>query len=159
MRHGTSGSGGRRWLMLGGLTALLVGLLAGAAFAVTGAGSSPRQPKLLPGTQYPQLDEESERELLEQDREFIAGRTAGDNPLDIAHAAQLRARAAHDATQLGKTAPPAGPPTFTGAWAGQGPSPIGEPTRSAPVVATMNGRIGALAVRPSDGRIILGAAQ
>src|SRR3954471_16456860 len=95
MRPQTSASGGRRWLTLGGLIALLMARAAGAAFAATGAAPSGRQPKLLPGTQYPALDEESEQELLERDRDFVAGRTAGDNPLDVAHAAQLRAAAAH----------------------------------------------------------------
>jgi hypothetical protein len=91
MRPQISASGGRRWLTLGGLIALLMALLAGAAFAVTGGTPSARQPKLLPGTQYPQLDEESERELLERDRDFVAGRTAGDDPLDVAHAARRAA--------------------------------------------------------------------
>src|SRR3954451_969954 len=123
MRRGTSRWHAHRWLLVSLLTAGLVALLGvGGAAAVTNTG--PAQPKWLPGTQYPQLDEESEQELLERDRAFIAGRTAGDNPLDVAHAAQLRARAAHDAKQLGRTAPPAGPPTFSGAWAPQGPSPI-----------------------------------
>jgi uncharacterized repeat protein (TIGR01451 family) len=159
MREGTSGSGGRRWLVLGVLTALLLGLLAGAALAVTGAGSSAKQPKLLPGTSYPAIDEEAEHQLFEQDRAFVAGRTAGDNPLDVAHAGQLRAKAAHDAKTLGKTAPPSGPATFSGAWAPTGPEPTAQIQRSDFALNAVSGRIGALAVRPSTGQVILGGAQ
>src|SRR5919206_3543762 len=157
MRRGNSRAGGSRWLLLGALTTLLLALLAGGALGVTGSGSS--SPKLLPGTTYPVLDEEAEGELFEQDQAFVAGRTAGDDPLDIAHAGQLRAKAAHDAKQLGKGAPPSGPATFSGAWAPTGPSPTGQFQRSSFALKAVSGRIGALAVRPSTGQIILGAAQ
>ena len=100
-----------------------------------------------------------EHELLERDLAFITSRTAGDNPLDVQHAAQLRAKAAHDAKKLAKTTPPAGPTTFGGSWAQVGPAPIGEITRSSGSLIPMNGRIGALAIRPSNGQIILGGAQ
>src|SRR6476660_6590332 len=98
MHKGTSGSGGRgrRWLLLGALTTLLLGLAASVALGVTGGSTAgPAQPKLLGGTTYPAIDEESERQLLAQDQAFVAGRTAGDNPLDVAQAGQLRAKAAH----------------------------------------------------------------
>src|SRR5919206_565235 len=157
MRRGNSRAGGSRWLLLGALTTLLLALLAGGALGVTGSGSS--SPKLLPGTTYPVLDEEAEGELFEQDQAFVAGRTAGDDPLDIAHAGQLRAKAAHDAKQLGKGAPPSGPATFSGAWAPTGPSPTGQYQRSDFALKAVSGRIGALAVRPSTGQVILGAAQ
>ena len=90
----------------------------------------------------------AEEQLLEQDRAFVAGRTAGDNPLDVAHAGQLRAKAAHDAKSVGKTAPPSGPATFNGAWAGVGPAPIGQIQRSDYALNAVSGRIGALAIRP-----------
>src|SRR4051794_11021028 len=160
MNQGTSGSGARRWLTLGALTALLLALLAGAAFGVTGSGGVGKtQPKLLPGTQYPAIDEESEEELFAQDRAFVAGRTAGDNPLDIAKAGQLRAKAAHDAKSVGKTAPPSGPASFSGAWSQTGPQPTFQIQRSDFAPTAVSGRIGALAVRPSTGQLILGAAQ
>src|SRR4051794_22813628 len=160
MNQGTSGSGARRWLTLGALTALLLALLAGAAFGVTGSGGVGKtQPKLLPGTQYPAIDEESEEELFAQDRAFVAGRTAGDNPLDIAKAGQLRAKAAHDAKSVGKTAPPSGPASFSGAWSQTGPQPTLQIQRSDLALSPVSGRIGALAVRPSTGQLILGAAQ
>ena len=160
MSEGTAGRGMRRWLILGVLTALLGGLLTGGALAVTGGtGSGGKQPKLLPGTQYPAIDEESEEALFEQDRAFVAGRTAGDNPLDIAHAGQLRAKAAQDAKSLAKTKPATGPSTFAGAWSPTGPQPTYQIQRSDLALSPVSGRIGALAVRPSTGEVILGGAQ
>ncbi|HEX4689587.1 MAG TPA: hypothetical protein VH276_02790 [Solirubrobacteraceae bacterium] len=147
----------RRPALLGMLTVALLAMLGGAAFAAFDWG--PDAPALHPGTRYPALDEESEKQLLAQDREFVAGRTAGDNPLDVGHAGQLRAKAAHDAKGVGTTAPPAGPATFNGAWAGVGPAPVGQIQRSDNALASESGRIGALAIRPSTGRIILGGAQ
>ncbi len=76
------------------------------------------------------LDEKSEEALIEQDRAFVAGRTAGDDPLDVQHAGQLRAKAAHAAKQVGKTAPASGPTTFAGAWSSAGPRPTGQYQRS-----------------------------
>ena len=147
----------RRPALLGVLTLALVALLGGAAYAAFDWG--PDAPVFKPGTHYPALDEKSEEQLIEQDRAFVAGRTAGDNPLDVAHAGQLRAKAAHDAKSVGKTAPPSGPATFNGAWAGVGPAPVGQIQRSDNALIPQSGRIGALAIRPSTGRIILGGAQ
>jgi uncharacterized repeat protein (TIGR01451 family) len=147
----------RRPALLGVLTLALLALLGGAAFAAF--DWPPGTPVLQPGTHYPALDEDAEKALIEQDRAFVAGRTAGDNPLDVAHAGQLRAKAAHDAKTLGKTAPASGPATFSGAWAAMGPQPTGQYQRSDNARSSMSGRIGALAIRPSTGRLILGAAQ
>src|SRR4051794_23338432 len=147
----------RRSVLLSVLTLSLVALLGGAAYAAFDWG--PDAPVLKPGAHNPAIDEEAEHELIEQDRAFVAGRTAGDNPLDVAHAGQLRAKAAHDAKNVGKTAPPSGPATFAGAWAGVGPAPVGQIQRSDNALAAESGRIGALAIRPSTGRIVLGGAQ
>ena len=158
MSMGTMWARLRLYALVGAAMFALVAVLA-AGGAPAGAAIRGDVPQLRPGTEYPEIDEESEEHLFEQDRDFVAGRTAGDDPLDVAHAGQLRAKAAHAAKKLGKTAPPAGPATFSGAWSPTGPKPIGEYTRSSFTLAAMNGRIGALAVRPSTGQIILGGAQ
>ncbi|HEU0317129.1 MAG TPA: hypothetical protein VFR49_07365, partial [Solirubrobacteraceae bacterium] len=138
--------------------ALVLAVLAGGALAVASLG--PDDPTYVPGTPFPKLDEAQEQQLLERDKEFVADRTAGDNPLDIAYAGQLRAKSAKAAKDLAKSPPPpAVPPTFTGAWSSVGERPIGEITRSSFSLASMNGRIGALAIRPSSGQLILGGAQ
>lgn len=116
-------------------------------------------PFLKAGTRPPDLDEAAEERLLELDREFIADRTAGDQRLDVWHAGALRSRAARDRHGMSHTRPQAGPATFTGAWTNQGQTPMGEITRSSGSLVPMNGRIGALAIRPSDGRLILAGAQ
>lgn len=113
------------------------------------------------GAKPPLLDEESEQELLARDFAFESRRTAGDTPLSGIEAGQLRGAAARSAAQARKAArkaAPAGPTTFGGSWTSLGPSPISEVTRSTPVIAAMNGRIGALAIR-KDGTWILGGAQ
>jgi uncharacterized repeat protein (TIGR01451 family) len=161
MGHGFPGSsGGRRWLLLGALTSLVLGLAASVALGVTGGGApTASQPKLLGGTTYPQIDEASEEKLFEQDQAFVAGRTAGDDPLSVERAGQLRAKAAHAAKQIGKASPSSSPATFSGAWSPTGPKPTGQYQRSDFAFKAVSGRIGALAVRPSTGQIILGAAQ
>ena len=113
------------------------------------------------GAKPPLLDEESEQELLARDFAFESRRTAGDTPLSGIEAGQLRGAAARSAAQARKgarNAAPAGPTTFGGNWTSLGPSPISEVTRSTPIIAAMNGRIGALAIR-KDGTWILGGAQ
>jgi uncharacterized repeat protein (TIGR01451 family) len=140
------------------LMALVLVVLAGGALAVASLG--PDDPTYVPGTPFPKLNEAQEQQLLERDKEFVADRTAGDNPLDIAYAGQLRAKSAKAAKDLSKSPPsPTGPSTFTGAWSPVGQQPIGEITRSSFSLAAMNGRIGALAIRPSSGQLILGGAQ
>jgi uncharacterized repeat protein (TIGR01451 family) len=142
--------------------AVLVGLFAfGAAGPAFGNvfDWGPDVPLLRPGAHPPNFDEAAEQRLLEFDREFIANRTAGDDRLQVQHAGSLRSRAAFDRRHLSHTRPPAGPATFTGAWTGLGPSPIGEVARSSLSIIPMNGRIAALAIRPSNGQVILGGAQ
>ena len=101
--------------------------------------------------------------LQERDIAFISRRTAGDNALSNQQAGAMRAAAAHVASDLRKNgAPAAGPATFTTNWTALGPNPIVQGVRSPSPVqrwAAMSGRIGALAIRPSNGQFILGAAQ
>ena len=136
-------------------------LLLPQLLVVPGLASAPDDtPILRPGVTQPTLDEDAEQKLLKLDTEFILKRTAGDKPLTISEAGQLRSTAAHQAQVIRKEGiPAAGPNTFTGAWTGLGPNPIVQVTRSTPIFSAMSGRIGALAIRPSNGQFILGAAQ
>ena len=113
------------------------------------------------GAKPPLLDEESEQELLARDFAFESRRTAGDTPLSGIEAGQLRGAAARSPprrAKLRERRPRPARTTFGGSWTSLGPSPISEVTRSTPVIAAMNGRIGALAIR-KDGTWILGGAQ
>lgn len=148
---------------------LRTGTFAGLAVLLSLAGGIATQaspppgddtPTLRPGAAPPLLDEEDEAELLERDLFFTSRRLAGDVPLDSVQAGVLRAAAAKSAAHLRKQGlPTLGPASFTGSWTAQGPNPIVQVTRSTPIFAAMSGRIGALAIRPSDGQFILGAAQ
>jgi uncharacterized repeat protein (TIGR01451 family) len=143
------------------LAALLIagGTLVGITPAAAGSGGDDT-PVLRPGAHSLGVNEETEAELLERDLSFTTRRTAGDYPLDIQQAGALRSTAARAAARLRQQgAPTSGPTTFTGAWSSQGPNPIVQVTRSTPIFAAMSGRIGALAIRPSNGQFILGAAQ
>jgi uncharacterized repeat protein (TIGR01451 family) len=146
-----------RWPLAGALVAVFLMVLGGGAVAATNWG--PDAPELKPGTRFPVLNEEAEQELIRRDLEFVAGRTAGDTPIDIRQAGALRAAAVRHGRNLDRTRPASGPATFNGAWSQIGPAPIGEITRSSLSLVPMNGRIGALAIRPSNGQLILGGAQ
>src|SRR5258708_10955426 len=105
-----------------------------------------------------QLDDEAEARLLALDSQFIASRTAGDNPLSVEQAGLLRSQAVNAGRQLARNAPPPGPTTFNSAWSSIGPNPIQQVARSDGAFINVAGRIGALAIR-KDGTFILGAAQ
>jgi len=137
---------------------LILGMVGGVASQATPGGDD--TPTLRPGATSPLLSEEDEQQLLERDLMFTSRRTAGDIQLDNQQAGALRAAAARAAARLRKEGTPdSGPTTFTGSWAAQGPNPIVQVTRSTPIFTAMSGRIGALAIRPSNGQLILGAAQ
>src|SRR5262245_43392084 len=155
MNRAISGVLARGFLPLA-LLAALVAVLACSAAATVGDDT----PTLQPGAVPPKVSEEDEQELLERDFFFESRRLAGDIQLSNEQAGALRAAAAHTANRLRKEGvPPSGPTTFTGGWTGIGPNPIVQVTRSTPIFTAMSGRIGALAVRPSNGQFILGAAQ
>jgi uncharacterized repeat protein (TIGR01451 family) len=148
-----------RWLGAGSLVGVLLAFSAGAAFgvgAVRGGGGD--TPTLRVGATSLEPDEAKDEELLERDLEFMSRRTAGDNQLDTQTAGQLRAAAAHAAKAL-KPAPAPGPVTFDTSWKGLGPNPIVQVSNSTSSFTAMSGRIGALAIRPSNGQFILGGAQ
>jgi uncharacterized repeat protein (TIGR01451 family) len=131
---------------------LIAGVLALAAVPTLGHGATPG-PLL--------QDEEAEGELLQLDLSFTTRRTAGSTPIDLTQAGDLRGRAAVAAKQLRKQQIPSGTSTFGGAWTQLGPNPVVQGLRSpgGQRFGAMSGRIGALAIRPSNGQFILGAAQ
>jgi uncharacterized repeat protein (TIGR01451 family) len=135
------------------LSLLLV--FAGAAFAVTGDDT----PIVKAGLSPKEGDESAEQRFLLLDESTTAARLAGDNPLDISQAGALRAQAASAARKLAKNAPGDGPHSFSSPWSSLGPNPVATVARSESVLYTLSGRIGALAIRPSNGEYILGGAQ
>jgi uncharacterized repeat protein (TIGR01451 family) len=154
-----------RAMRLGGVAFTIVLVLAATLTvpaSAQGPGTPPSgdDPILLPGAQPPPFDEMTEEILQQRDIAFISRRTAGDNALSNQQAGALRAAAAHTAADLRKNGTPAaGPATFTTTWAALGPNPIQQQTRGSGSFAAMSGRIGALAIRPSNGQFVLGAAQ
>jgi hypothetical protein len=144
----------RKFLAILGIIALVLVMIPAAKAGADGEG-----PVLRPGARLPNEEEEGGSLLLWRDDDFMSKRTAGNIPLDNQQAGALRAEAARAAARLRKEGvPDAGPSTFSGDWAGIGPQPIAELTRSTYSLIPMNGRIGALAIR-QDGTMILGGAQ
>jgi uncharacterized repeat protein (TIGR01451 family) len=148
-------AGAPRWLLtvLAAVSFLVV--FGGTAIAVTGDDT----PTLKAGLQPKEGDETAEARLRELDIASTSARLAGDDPLDISQAGALRAHAANAARKLAKNAPGDGPHTFTGPWSSLGPNPIVTAARSDSAFYGLSGRIGALAIRPSNGEFILGAAH
>jgi uncharacterized repeat protein (TIGR01451 family) len=141
------------------LTVLALGVLAAVPAGAHPPPPSGDTPVLVPGAKPLPLDEESEAELLRRDFFFETRHTAGDQPLSTQQAGAERAKADDDARII-KTGRGTSPPAvFNGAWSALGPNPIVQLTRSSPIFAAVSGRIGALAIRPSNGQIVLGAAQ
>ena len=142
-----------------GSALLVTGLVLAPPGTASGAPDDDT-PVYQPGSAPPRVSEEDEQALLERDLFFMSRRTAGDQILDNQQAGALRAAAAHQAALMRKQgAPSQGPVTFDSAWTGLGPNPIVQVTRSTPIFTAMAGRIGALAIRPSNGQFILGGAQ
>ncbi|MDX6239512.1 MAG: hypothetical protein QOG10_4327 [Kribbellaceae bacterium] len=146
-------------VLVAGVTLAPAPATAPARGAIGAAEGDP--PTLPPGARPPGEGDEDEDFLLQRDLFFMSRRTAGDQVLDNQRAGALRAAAAGVGAKIrrqGSRSP--GPATFTGAWTGIGPDPIVQMTRtSKPIFTAMAGRIGALAIRPSNGRFILGGAQ
>jgi len=137
------------------LLAALAAVLAGGAIAL-GVDDTPT---LQPGAAPLKQDEEAEGEAFQQDLAFSSRRTAGDKPLDAVRVGALR-QAAIAQKQLLKNPSPNDPTSFKNSdWSALGPNPIVQQQRSDGAFAAQSGRIGALAIRPSNGQFILGAAQ
>ncbi len=162
--------GSFRWLRIA-LAAGLVGTALAVAALATG-NSSPvptraggnaggDSPAYLPGSYPLALEAGRVEELLQRDDAFMSRRTAGDIRLDGHEAGRFRAERGKEAWGHRKDRRVGSDPaTFNGAWRGLGANPVVQVTRSGPgSFAAMSGRIGALAIRPSNGQFILGAAQ
>jgi uncharacterized repeat protein (TIGR01451 family) len=160
----------KRWLRSGAFAgiAIVAGVLAtvlaaGSAFGVRNAArdAGDDTPTFAVAATPLQADKQATEELLQQDLAFITRRMAGDTLLDMETIAKLRADSAKATRKLKKENIPSGPSTFTGPWGQIGPNPIvqGVRTPGAQRWGAMSGRIGALAIRPSNGQLILGAAQ
>jgi uncharacterized repeat protein (TIGR01451 family) len=156
-----------RGLSLAFCAALVLSLFPAVAFAHPPAGGDlsvppTGDPEVLPFLQPGRdpLDEgdDQDEELLKQDDATITRRTAGDVHLSIDQAGRARG-AAHDAGKHLKNLAPAAPPTFTSAWTEISPNPIVQITRGSGSAYAVAGRVSALAIRPSNGQKILGAAQ
>jgi uncharacterized repeat protein (TIGR01451 family) len=146
------------------LALVLAAVLAGTAFAV--AGASPvagdgDTPTMAQGSQPLPQDEQAEEELLALDFAYESRRTAGSTQLSGQQAGEGRHQAEQTAEKIRGGSRPSGTVTFGGTWGQIGPNPIvqGVRTPGTQRYAAMSGRIGALAIRPSTGQFILGAAQ
>jgi photosystem II stability/assembly factor-like uncharacterized protein len=141
----------RRAALAAGTVALLAPLFFGTtAGAAPSADDTPTVPRFAKSIEP---DEELRSDLFARDAYFESRRVAGDNPLSIEQAGRLRAQAAKQAKS--------GPPSVTpfGAWTPVGPNPIVQIGRTSGGAEAVAGRIGALAIQPGSGRLILGAAQ
>jgi uncharacterized repeat protein (TIGR01451 family) len=102
--------------------------------------------------------EESEDFAKLRDAYYETRLLAGDQPLTVERAAQLRRKAIKAGAQLSTVTTKAENATVGGAWTSVGPDPTVQVGRTSNSLQAVSGRIGALAVRP-DGTIIAGAAQ
>ena len=157
----------RRGLALAFCAALVLALFPAAAVAhppaggdlsVPPTGDPEINPYLQPGRDPLDEGDDPDEELLKADDAVITRRTAGDVRLSIDQAGQDRA-AAHEAGRHLLRRAPISPPTFTGAWTEISPNPIVQITRGSGSAYAVSGRVSALAIRPSNGLKILGAAQ
>jgi uncharacterized repeat protein (TIGR01451 family) len=110
---------------------------------------------LTPKGEHESGEEEANFDKL-RDAYYWSRLLAGDEPLSVAQAANLRSKAVKQAKAM-PTAAPVGA-ARGGAWTGQGPNPIVQVGRTSNTFQAVSGRIGALAIR-NNGTIILGAAQ
>ncbi len=131
---------------------------AGGDLSVPPTGDPEVHPYLQPGRDPLDEGDDEDEELLKADDAVITRRTAGDVHLSVDQAANDRANA-HDAGKHLVKDPPISPPTFTGPWTEISPNPIVQITRGSGSAYAVAGRVSALAIRPSNGLKILGAAQ
>ena len=131
---------------------------AGGDLSVPPTGDPEVNPYLQPGRDPLDEGDDEDEELLKADDAVITRRTAGDVHLSIDQAGQARA-AAHDAGKHLKKRRRISPTTFTSPWTEISPNPIVQITRGSGSFYAVAGRVSALAIRPSNGQKILGAAQ
>ncbi len=101
-------------------------------------------------------DEELRAEMFAQDAYYSERRLAGDTPLSFEQSGQFRSVAEDTTRQLRHDRPVSTP---FAPWASVGPNPIVQIGRTSGGAEAVSGRIGALAIQPGTGRLILGAAQ
>jgi uncharacterized repeat protein (TIGR01451 family) len=144
----------RRSLLAVGTAALLAPLfvtsLPATAAPVDDTPIVPRYEKSI------EPDEELRSDLFARDAYYETRRVTGDNQLSIEQAGRLRAVAAQQARKMGAAQPAVSP---FGPWSAAGPNPIVQIGRTSGGAEAISGRIGALAIQPGTGRLILGAAQ
>lgn len=133
---------------------VFAGATPGAARGIV-PGSGGDEPILRQGVDSLAPENEDAARLLALDDAFVAAHTAGDTPLSIDQAGELRSTAADAKKKI--TPAPAGS-RFKSPWTGLGPNPIRQFAGSSGTLQARSGRIGALAIRP-NGQWILGAAQ
>jgi uncharacterized repeat protein (TIGR01451 family) len=93
-----------------------------------------------------------------RDAYFETRLLAGDKPITLVKAAQLRRKGIQASGRLGTISTRSAAATVGGSWTSIGPNPAVQVGRTTNTLQAVSGRIGALAVR-RDGTIILGAAQ
>src|SRR5262249_41946490 len=114
-------------------------------------------PILRPGAHPRELaNEDLEAAALQADFQPDAKRRAGDRHLTNTQVAKLHAAAVAKARRMSRATSAS---AFQSTWTQIGPNPIVTPTRQGDRFYTLSGRIGALAIRPSNHEFILGAAQ
>jgi uncharacterized repeat protein (TIGR01451 family) len=142
-----------------GALIIVIGLVASPFSTVNAAVAvvADDTPKVPPNQKSIEPSEELRSELFARDAYFTSRRIAGDTPLTVGDAGRFRS----DADRVGKDLRhdhSITPPPF-GAWAPVGPNPIVQIGRTSGGAEAVSGRIGALAIQPGTGRLILGAAQ
>ena len=166
MGRPTVGTARRRTAVLLLTIAALVGTMLPTTVVAVQPGAGNHDPEVTPARArerkipgLPGMLSRTDEQLLKRDDAFITARTAGDSPLSVATAGRQRSLAVAAANALKKAGPPQGPATFNGAWAEISPDPIVQVNRGSASFYAVSGRIGGLAIRPSNGQKILGGAQ
>ena len=131
---------------------------AGGDLSVPPTGDPERNPYLQPGRDPLDEGDDEDEELLKANDAVITRRTAGDVHLSVGQAGEARS-AAHDASKHLTPVAPISPTTFNSPWTEISPNPIVQVTRGSSSFYAVAGRVSALAIRPSNGLKILGAAQ
>ncbi len=124
-----------------------------AAVSAAAVDDTPTVPK---NVKTIEPDEELRSILFAEDAYYTGRNVAGDTQISLEQAGQYRAAAQDLARQMHKSHSPT--PPF-GAWAPNGPNPIVQIGRTSGGAEAVSGRIGALAIQPGTGRLILGAAS
>jgi uncharacterized repeat protein (TIGR01451 family) len=113
-------------------------------------------PKVLAHPKPLEPDEELRGEMFAQDAYYSERQLAGDTPLSFEQSGQFRSVAIGASRTLRHNRAVTTP---FAPWAPVGPNPIVQIGRTTGGAEAVSGRIGALAIQPGTGRLILGAAR